>query len=211
MKEERKIKAIVCGTTFGQFYCEALRRMPEILFDGILSTGSVRSQRCAERYGVRSYTAADELPADIQLACVAVRSGVLGGNGTELAAALLERGIHVIQEQPVHYKDAERCIRIAKQHGVCYRVGDLYEYLPNIRCFLESAEEFMKHLRVSMICTHAADAHSIILHPASSTHRQLNDEELEASGVKPDLIRICVGIENADDIIEDIAQALSYL
>ena len=73
------------------------------------------------------------------------------------------------------------------------------------------AEEFMKHLRVSMICTHAADAHSIILHPASSTHRQLNDEELEASGVKPDLIRICVGIENADDIIEDIAQALSYL
>ena len=139
MKEERKIKAIVCGTTFGQFYCEALRRMPEILFDGILSTGSVRSQRCAERYGVRSYTAADELPEDIQLACVAVRSGVLGGNGTELAAALLERGIHVIQEQPVHYKDAERCIRIAKQHGVCYRVGDLYEYLPNIRCFLESA------------------------------------------------------------------------
>ncbi|MCR5196093.1 MAG: Gfo/Idh/MocA family oxidoreductase [Pseudobutyrivibrio sp.] len=136
-----KIKAIVCGTTFGQFYCEALTLMPrEIEFVGILSTGSERSKKCAASYGVKSYTSIDQLEDDIQLACVAVRSGVLGGNGTELAEALLERGINVIQEQPVHYKDAERCIRAAKKNKVLYRIGDLYEFLPNIKCFIESAK-----------------------------------------------------------------------
>ena len=141
MTADRKIKAIVCGTTFGQFYCEALRLMQnEIEFDGILSTGSERSKKCAQAYGVKSYTSVEELGEEIQLACVAVRSGVLGGNGTELAVSLLERGISVIQEQPVHYKDAERCIRAAKKNNVLYRIGDLYEFLPNVRCFIESAK-----------------------------------------------------------------------
>ena len=99
MTADRKIKAIVCGTTFGQFYCEALRLMQnEIEFDGILSTGSERSKKCAQAYGVKSYTSVEELGEEIQLACVAVRSGVLGGNGTELAVSLLERGISVIQQ-----------------------------------------------------------------------------------------------------------------
>ena len=72
----------------------------------------------------------------------------------------------------------------------------------------KAAEEFMKHLKVAMIATHVADAHTCVLHPASSTHRQLSDEELEAAGVGADLIRFSVGIENVDDIIEDLAQAL---
>ena len=73
----------------------------------------------------------------------------------------------------------------------------------------KAAEEFMKHLKVAMIATHVADAHTCVLHPASSTHRQLSDEELEAAGVGADLIRFSVGIENVDDIIEDLAQALN--
>lgn len=142
---DKRIKAIVCGTTFGQFYCEALRMMQEnIEFVGILSNGSERSKKCAEAYGVKCYTSVEEVEDDIQLACVVVRSGVLGGNGTELAAALLERGIHVIQEQPVHFKDAERCMRTAKKHNVLYRVGDLYEFLPNVRCFIESAKSICR-------------------------------------------------------------------
>ena len=72
----------------------------------------------------------------------------------------------------------------------------------------KAAEEFMKHLKVAMIATHVADAHTCVLHPASSTHRQLTDEELIAAGVSPDLVRFSVGIENIDDIIEDLAQAL---
>ena len=75
----------------------------------------------------------------------------------------------------------------------------------------KAAEEFMKHLKVAMIATHVADAHTCVLHPASSTHRQLSDKELEAAGVGADLIRFSVGIENVDDIIEDLAQALESI
>ena len=75
----------------------------------------------------------------------------------------------------------------------------------------KAAEEFMKHLKVAMIATHVADAHTCVLHPASSTHRQLSDKELEAAGVRADLIRFSVGIENVDDIIEDLAQALESI
>ena len=70
------------------------------------------------------------------------------------------------------------------------------------------AEKFMKQLKVAMIATHVADAHTCVLHPASATHRQMNDEELIAAGVGPDLIRLSVGIENVEDILEDVAQAL---
>jgi O-acetylhomoserine (thiol)-lyase len=66
----------------------------------------------------------------------------------------------------------------------------------------------MKELKVAMIATHVADAHTCVLHPASATHRQMNDAELVAAGVGPDLIRLSVGIENVEDIIADVAQAL---
>ena len=69
----------------------------------------------------------------------------------------------------------------------------------------------MKHLDLAIIATHVADAHTCVLHPASSTHRQLTDDELVACGVAPDLIRFSVGIENVDDIIEDLEQALAYV
>lgn len=91
------------------------------------------------------------------------------------------------------------------------------KYMPNGTCGVVSfgvkggrkaAETFMKHLKVAMIATHVADAHTCVLHPASSTHRQLNDEELVAAGVPADLIRISIGLEHIDDIIEDLTQAL---
>lgn len=75
----------------------------------------------------------------------------------------------------------------------------------------KAAEEFMKHLKVAIIATHVADAHSCVLHPASSTHRQLTDDELVAAGVGPDLIRFSCGIENIDDIIEDVSNALDQI
>jgi len=74
-----------------------------------------------------------------------------------------------------------------------------------------AAETFMKHLKLAIIATHVADAHTCVLHPASSTHRQLTDEELVAGGVAPDLVRLSVGLENADDLIEDLEQALASI
>ena len=67
---------------------------------------------------------------------------------------------------------------------------------------------FMKELRLGAIETHVADARTCCLHPASATHRQMNDEELLAAGVSADLVRYSTGIENKDDLIADIAAAL---
>ena len=73
-----------------------------------------------------------------------------------------------------------------------------------------AAEKFMKNLKLASIETHVADSKTCCLHPASATHRQMNDAELEACGVSPDLIRFSCGLENAEDIIADIEQALNH-
>ncbi len=94
------------------------------------------------------------------------------------------------------------------------------KYCPNGTCGVVSfgvkggraaAEAFMKNLKLIAIETHVADARSCCLHPASATHRQMTDEELYAAGVSPDLVRLSCGIENADDLIDDIKQALERL
>ncbi len=91
------------------------------------------------------------------------------------------------------------------------------KYLPNGTCGVVSfgvkggrkaAEEFMKKLKLIAIETHVADARSCCLHPASATHRQMNDDELVAAGITPDLVRLSCGLENAEDLIDDIKQAL---
>ena len=69
----------------------------------------------------------------------------------------------------------------------------------------------MDSLNFVSIATHVADAKSCLLHPASHTHRQLTDEQLKEAGIAPDLIRLSIGIENADDIIADIEQALKCI
>ena len=66
----------------------------------------------------------------------------------------------------------------------------------------------MKSLRLAAIETHVADARTCCLHPASATHRQMNDDELKAAGISPDLVRFSCGIENSEDLINDISQAL---
>ena len=107
----------------------------------------------------------------------------------------------------------------------CGLEGDKYydlgkKYLPNGSCGVISfgvkgtrkdAETFMKNLKVAAIETHVADARTCCLHPASATHRQMNDEQLKAAGITPTLIRYSCGLENADDLIEDIAQALEKI
>ncbi len=74
-----------------------------------------------------------------------------------------------------------------------------------------AAEKFMKSLKIAAVETHVADARSCCLHPASSTHRQMNDAELAAAGVSPDLIRLSCGIESSKDLIEDIKAALDSI
>ena len=94
------------------------------------------------------------------------------------------------------------------------------KYMPDGTCGVISfgvkggranAEKMMKNLKIAAIETHVADARTCCLHPASTTHRQMNDEELVAAGVSPDLVRYSCGIENAEDLIADIKQALDNI
>ncbi len=103
--------------------------------------------------------------------------------------------------------------------------GDKYydlaqKYMPNGTCGVVSfgvkggrkaAESFMKNLKIAAIETHVADARTCCLHPASATHRQMNDDELAAAGISADLVRFSCGIEDAEDLIADIKQALDNI
>ena len=107
----------------------------------------------------------------------------------------------------------------------CGLPGDAYhamaqKYLPHGSCGVvsfgvqggrDAAAAFMGHLKVAAIETHVADARTCCLHPASSTHRQMTDEQLLAAGVQPDLVRLSCGLEDKADLIRDLAQALEQL
>ena len=130
-----------------------------------------------------------------------------------------------------HCETAERIARFLKAHKRVSWVkypgltGDRYyerakKYMPNGTCGViafgvkggrQAAAQFMAQLKLAAIETHVADARTCCLHPAGTTHRQMNDEELLAAGVSPDMIRLSCGLENAEDLIADISQALDTL
>ncbi len=127
-----------------------------------------------------------------------------------------------------HCANAQAIAEYLKDHKkvkwvkYCGLEGDRYyelakKYMPNGSCGVisfglhggrKAAETFMKHLKLGSIETHVADSRTCCLHPASSTHRQMTDAELDAAGVGADLIRLSCGLENVQDLIADIAQAL---
>ena len=152
-----------------------------------------------------------------------------GSTPAPMSAFILNLGLeslHVRMQR--HFENALAIASFLKQHDKVAWVrfpslpGDAdhelaSRYLPNGSCGVVSfgvkggraaAERFMGGLKIVAIETHVADARSCCLHPASATHRQMNDEELAAAGVSPDLVRLSCGIENAQDLIADINAAL---
>ena len=147
-------------------------------------------------------------------------------------AFLLNLGLESLHvRMPRHCENALAAAKYLKSHPKISFVtypgleGDQYyelarKYMPNGTCGVVSfgfkggrsaAETFMKHLRLAAIETHVADARPCTPHPASATHRQMNDEELTAAGISPDLVRFSCGIEDAADLIADIEQALAQV
>ncbi len=156
----------------------------------------------------------------------------LGATPAPMNAYLLNLGLESLHvRMPRHCENAQKVAEFLQSHEKVAWVefaglpGDKYyeraqKYMPNGTCGVISfgvkggraaAERFMAGLKLAMIAAHVADAHTCVLHPASSTHRQMTDAELEAAGVAPDMIRLSVGIENAGDIIDDIRQALEQI
>lgn len=153
----------------------------------------------------------------------------LGAAQSPQNAFLINIGLETLHLRvPRHCENALKVAKFLNSHPRINWVhygdleGDKYhdlarKYLPGGTCGVltfgikgsrEDAIQFMDRLKFICIVTHVADARSCVLHPASHTHRQLSDEQLIEAGVAPDLIRLSVGIENADDIIEDLRQAL---
>ena len=154
----------------------------------------------------------------------------LGSAQSPQNAFLLNLGLETLHlRMPRHCANAQAVAEYLSRHDKVAWVnysglpGDKYhalaqKYLPNGSCGVvtfglkggrEASIRFMDALRLAAIVTHVADARTCVLHPASHTHRQLTDEQLLQAGVRPDLIRLSVGIENAADIIADIEQALA--
>ncbi len=154
----------------------------------------------------------------------------LGSTPQPLAAFILNLGLETLAlRMERHCSNAEAVAKYLEAHEKVSWVNcpalpssDQYElaqkYLPKGCCGVisfgvkggrEAAVRFMNSLKLAAVVVHVADARTCVLHPASTTHRQLTDEQLVAGGITPDLIRLSVGIENVEDIIADIEQALA--
>lgn len=156
----------------------------------------------------------------------------LGSIQSPQNAYLINLGLESLElRMKRHCENAQAVAEFVKNHEkiewvrYCGLEGDKnyslgQKYLPGGSCGVisfgvkggrKAAEIFMKNLKLASIETHVADSKTCCLHPASATHRQMNDDELRAAGVSPDLIRFSCGIEDKEDIIADIAQALETI
>lgn len=156
----------------------------------------------------------------------------LGSIQSPQNAFLLNVGLETLHLRvPRHCENAQKVAEYLEKHekvawvnyaglpdNKYHRLAE--KYMPNGTCGVISfglkggrdvSVQFMDHLKLAAIVTHVADARTCVLHPASHTHRQMTDEQLIAAGVAPDLIRFSVGIENVNDIIEDLEQALAVV
>ena len=156
----------------------------------------------------------------------------LGSSPAPMNSFLLNIGLETLHlRMPRHCENALKVARWLKENEkvawvrYCGLEGDPYyelaqKYLPDGSCGVlafglkgsrQDAIKFMDSLQFVAIVTHVADARTCILHPASHTHRQLSDQQLKEAGIAPDLMRLSLGIENAEDIIADLQQALDRI
>ena len=164
--------------------------------------------------------------------CVAQLMRDFGSTPSPQSAFLLNLGLESLPvRMQRHCENAQKMAEFLEAHDKVAWVNypglpsnKYYEiaqkYLPKGSCGVISfgvkggrsaAEEFMAHMTLGNIETHVADSHTCCLHPASSTHRQMSDEQLEAAGVPGDMIRLSIGLENIEDLIDDVANALEQI
>ncbi|MET7440081.1 Gfo/Idh/MocA family oxidoreductase [Streptomyces sp. NPDC004082] len=141
-------RVLVAGTGFGRAYLAAFER-PDLDFElaGILASGSARSKACAEHYGVPLWSTVDEVPDDMDLACVVIGGVMNGGPGPGISQALMRRGIHVLQEHPLHPDELVACLRAATESGVVFRLNTHYPHVEPVRRFIAAARALVARQR----------------------------------------------------------------
>ncbi|MQP65059.1 thiazolinyl imide reductase [Niveispirillum sp. SYP-B3756] len=139
-----RTRVLVAGTAFGRIYLEALRAAPDRYeLAGILAKGSAYSRDYAARLGVPFYNDPAQVPDEVDIACIVLRSGATGGDGAAVAQHFLRRGVHVLQEHPVHVTEITAGLQAARQGNAAYAVNTLYPNIQPVRQFLAVAA----HLR----------------------------------------------------------------
>ncbi|MGC4019647.1 MAG: Gfo/Idh/MocA family oxidoreductase [Muricomes sp.] len=146
----KKIGIVVCGVQFGKFYIEACKRSQEIELKGILSRGSKESCEIAKQYKVPLYTSAEDISSDTaDIVLAATRTLITGGRSSSMVKKLLEKGISVIQEQPVHEKEAadiSKNLIDDKKQGYC--INNFYRFLPSVQQFLFYVSKVINEHRI---------------------------------------------------------------
>lgn len=159
----RPLRVVVCGTNFGRFYVRAIQALePAFSLVGILSRGSPSSLAYADRCGAPTYQSVDALPEDVDIACVVVGSALSGGAGTDLALALLGRGVNVLQEHPVHHDELVKCLQAARRAGVQYQLNSHYPHVEPVRRFI-AATRALRRQQLPLFIDAASPIH--VLYP----------------------------------------------
>ncbi|WP_373416378.1 Gfo/Idh/MocA family oxidoreductase [Pseudomonas sp. ABC1] len=152
MRKNRRV--LVVGAKFGEVYLNAfMQPLPGLELAGLLARGSRRAQQLSHDFGIPLYTSLEQVPDDIDIACVVVRSTVAHGEGSQLAAALLNRGVHVVQEHPLHPDDIARLQSLAEEHGLLYWVNSFYPHVPAGRCWIDRATRIRHCLDGEVPCS----------------------------------------------------------
>lgn len=142
-----KRRVLIAGAKFGEIYLNAfLQAQPGLELAGLLAHGSARARQLAHAFGIPLYTAPEQVPDEIDIVCVVVRSTVVGGAGSALAETFLRRGMHVVHEHPLHPDDLARLQQTAGQHGGVYWVNSFYPHTPAGRCWIEQAQRVRRLL-----------------------------------------------------------------
>ncbi|MFJ5483608.1 Gfo/Idh/MocA family oxidoreductase [Pectobacterium actinidiae] len=152
IKKNRRV--LIVGAKFGEVYLNAfVQARAGLELAGLLARGSRRAQQLAHDFGIPLYTSLEQVPGDIDIACVVVRSTVAQGEGSQLSAGLLNRDIHVLQEHPLHPDDVVKLQALARERGLTYWINSFYPHIPAGRCWIEQASHIRSLLGGQTPCS----------------------------------------------------------
>ncbi|CAM3691192.1 Oxidoreductase family, NAD-binding Rossmann fold [Vibrio aerogenes CECT 7868] len=160
----KPLRVLLCGAAFGEVYLKAIERLPQYFqLAGVMARGSEHSRKIAETHQVPLMTSVDEVSkADFDLACVVIKSGVVGGPGTKISCALMEKEIPVIQEYPLHCDEVVQCIKTSNQMKTPWMMNSFYPDVAPVRRFIEAVQGLRK---LSDICAIHVETSIQVLYP----------------------------------------------
>lgn len=181
-----KQRVLIVGAKFGEMYLNAFIQPPEGLeLMGLLAQGSPRARALAQAFAIPLYTAPEQLTEMPDIVCIVVRSTIAGGAGTRLARYFLERGVHVIQEHPLHPDDIDALQILAKEKGCCYWINTFYAHARAGRTWINDAGELYQRLNKRARTAQLTTSRQLLY---SCLDLLLLAQEVDAAAVNSDVV-----------------------